>query len=420
MSSSSRGGNLSLRHPIQLATELLTNPRYFWTLALLVIIGDGVLTDLIIRFVPYTEIDWETYMVQTEVFLKGQHNYSMITGPTGPLVYPAGHLRIHTILHDITDSGRNIALAQHIYAGLYVATLALTCAIYRKAGTIPNWVLLILPLSKRLHSVFVLRLFNDCWAVLAVQAAILFYQLGLDDTGTFLFAAALSVKMSVLLYLPGLLVILFKRRGLLSTLRHIMTITAIQTLLANPFLAEDPWAYLHSAFDLSRVFLYKWTVNWRMVDEETFLSRRWAVGLLVGHVFVLVLFGLFRWCRADGGVWSVFARGLRQPHRPAGGVAPMTPDYVATVLFTSNLVGILFARSLHYQFYSWYALQVPFLAWKTPYPLAVKLALILGIEYAWNVFPATPLSSSILLCANALLLVGVWLQKDATVKIKTT
>lgn len=33
-----------------------------------------------------TEIDWETYMVQTETFLKGQHNYSMITGPTGPLV----------------------------------------------------------------------------------------------------------------------------------------------------------------------------------------------------------------------------------------------------------------------------------------------------------------------------------------------
>ena len=38
-----------------------------------------------------TEIDWETYMVQTKVFLQGQHNYSMITGPTGPLVYVAFH-----------------------------------------------------------------------------------------------------------------------------------------------------------------------------------------------------------------------------------------------------------------------------------------------------------------------------------------
>ncbi|KAF5386901.1 hypothetical protein D9615_001909 [Tricholomella constricta] len=401
----------------------LTNPAYFWTLALLIIIGDAALTELIIRFVPYTEIDWETYMAQTAVFLKGQHNYSMITGPTGPLVYPAGHLRIHTYLYDITDSGTNIALAQRIYGGLYVLTFIFTCAIYQKAGTIPNWVLLILPLSKRLHSIFVLRLFNDCWAVLAAHAAILFYQYGLDETGTFLFSAALSVKMSILLYLPGLLVILFKRRGLLATLRHLFTIIAIQTLLASPFVSEDFWAYVNSAFDFSRVFLYKWTVNWRMVGEETFLSSRWATGLMAGHALVLVLFGLFRWCRSDGGgVWGVLARGIRRPKGPPTGVAPITGDYVATVLFTSNLIGIIFARSLHYQFYSWYAYQVPFLAWKSPYPVIVKLLLILGVEYAWNVFPSTPFSSSILLGANVLLLLGVWLRDDlkADVKLKTT
>lgn len=26
-------------------------------------------------------------MIQTKIFLHGQHNYSLITGPTGPLVY---------------------------------------------------------------------------------------------------------------------------------------------------------------------------------------------------------------------------------------------------------------------------------------------------------------------------------------------
>jgi alpha-1,3-mannosyltransferase len=41
-----------------------------------------------------TEIDWETYMVQTKVVLQGQHNYSMIIGPTGPLVYVAFHASI--------------------------------------------------------------------------------------------------------------------------------------------------------------------------------------------------------------------------------------------------------------------------------------------------------------------------------------
>lgn len=43
-------------------------------------------------------------------------------------------------------------------------------------------------------------------------------------------------------------------------------------------------AYFSSAFDLSRHFLHEWTVNWRFIDEKTFLSRERAVGLLIGHV----------------------------------------------------------------------------------------------------------------------------------------
>jgi alpha-1,3-mannosyltransferase len=78
-------------------------------------------------------------------------------------------------------------MAQHIYSVLYVASLALSCAIYKRAGNIPNWTILLLPLSKRLHSIYILRLFNDCWAAVAVQAAILLYQHGLDDTATLLF-----------------------------------------------------------------------------------------------------------------------------------------------------------------------------------------------------------------------------------------
>ncbi|KIK03831.1 glycosyltransferase family 58 protein [Laccaria amethystina LaAM-08-1] len=397
----------SPRNLIHFATSLLTNPRYFWALASLVIIGDVILTELVIRFVPYTEIDWETYMIQTESYLNGQRNYTLITGPTGPLVYPAGHLRIHQVLYDVTDSGKNIRLAQHIYALLYAATVFLTCSIYRKARNIPNWVLLLLPLSKRLHSIFVLRLFNDCWAVFAMQAAILAFQNGLDDSGCLLFSAALSVKMSILLYLPGLLVILFKRKGLVGTFIRLLSIAALQAFFALPFLQEDPWAYVRLAFDLGRVFLYKWTVNWRFIDETTFLSPIWARTLMAGHIFVLVAFGLFRWCKPDGSVWAVMARGFRRPLHPAG-LALVTPDYVATVFFTSNLIGMIFARSLHYQFYSWYAQQLPFLAWRTRYPWVLKIALVAAIEFAWNVFPSTTLSSGILFAANSLLLVGIW------------
>lgn len=33
---------------------------------------------------------------------------------------------------------------------------------------------------------------------------------------------------------------------------------------------------------------------------------------------------------------------------------------------------------------------------------------MVGIEYAFDTFPSTPLSSSVLVGANALLLVGIW------------
>ncbi|EKM83063.1 hypothetical protein AGABI1DRAFT_118456 [Agaricus bisporus var. burnettii JB137-S8] len=396
-----------LHHVYSLVKSLLLDRRYFWTLASFVLIGDVVLTEIIIKFISYTEIDWETYMIQTELYIKGQYNYSLISGPTGPLVYPAGHVRIHEYLYRFTDAGRDIRFAQHIYGILYILTLTVTCAIYHKAQNIPNWVLLLLPLSKRLHSIFVLRLFNDCWALFLMTLSILAYQFNLDDTGILFYGLALSVKMSILLYLPGLLVIIFKRRGLVTTLRQLLTIIAIQALLASPFISEDPWSYLKGAFDLGRVFLYKWTVNWRFVDEGTFLNPTFALSLLVGHISVLVAFGLFKWCKLDGGVWKVLDRGLRRPRHPAG-LAPTTPDYTATVLFTSNLIGILFARSLHYQFYSWYSMQIPFLAWRTRYPIILKLALLLMIEYAWNVYPSTDLSSAALLAGNSLLLIGVW------------
>lgn len=41
--------------------------------------------------------------------------------------------------------------------------------------------------------------------------------------------------------------------------------------------------------------------------------------------------------------------------------------------------------------------------------LCRRLLLLLGIEYAWNVFPSTPTSSLILGFANAAMLVGIWL-----------
>lgn len=78
---------------------------------------------------------------------------------------------------------------------------------------------------------------------------------------------------------------------------------------------------------------------------------------------------------------------------------------------TSNLIGILAARSLHYQFYSWYAQTIPLLVWNARLPLALKLVIPPALEYSWNVFPSTPLSSALLCMGNAALVWGMWRAK---------
>ena len=131
--------------------------------------------------------------------------------------------------------------------------------------------------------------------------------------------------MSVFLYLPGLLVVLFKKKGLLLTLTQILNLVVFQGLIGTRFLREDPWAYLNTAFNFGRVFLYKWTVNWRMFDEEAFLEPRFARLLLLGHVATLVAFGLYKWCKPDGGVLRVLVRGFQYPIIPPL-LSVVTPD----------------------------------------------------------------------------------------------
>ncbi len=38
----------------------------------------------------------------------------------------------------------------------------------------------------------------------------------------------------------------------------------------------------------------------------------------------------------------------------------------------------------------------------------VRIALLLAIEYAWNVYPSTVVSSGVLCLANLALVIGVW------------
>ena len=58
-------GGLSLSRPVASVSLLVNDKRYFWHLATLVIIGDIVLTQLVIFFVSCTQLPPVSYIVNS-------------------------------------------------------------------------------------------------------------------------------------------------------------------------------------------------------------------------------------------------------------------------------------------------------------------------------------------------------------------
>ena len=90
---------------------------------------------------------------------------------------------------------------------------------------------------------------------------------------------------------------------------------------------------------------------------------------------------------------------------------PLSAHYIIYVLFASNFVGICFARTLHYQFYSWYFHPLPYLLWTavrdSPIKLIIRLLLLGGIESSFLTVPATPRSSLVLQVCHFTVLAAV-------------
>lgn len=82
--------------------------------------------------------------------------------------------------------------------------------LYIRSKAVPPWVLLLLCLSKRIHSIFILRMFNDGVAMMLAYFAIWLLTSRYWRASVIAFSAAVSVKMNVLLMAPGVLIILIK------------------------------------------------------------------------------------------------------------------------------------------------------------------------------------------------------------------
>ena len=102
-------------------------------------------------------------------FLQGERDYMNLKDDTGPLVYPAGFLYVYSAIHYVI--GDLVYPTQTPFGILYIVNLAILLFIYLKTDVFPWWALSLLCLSKMVHSIFVFRLFNDCFAITLLHAA---------------------------------------------------------------------------------------------------------------------------------------------------------------------------------------------------------------------------------------------------------
>lgn len=199
--------------------------------------------------------------------------------------------------------------------------------------------------------------------------------------------------MNILFFLPALLYLCTLDQGFTSTIRQLLVIVSSQVLISLPFTLENAASYVAGAFDLHRAFLYRWTVNWRFLPEHVFLNPKLWLLLLSLHVALLYVL-VKKWSVPHGGAFRVVVRVAGGPQLPAAlsrqridsscQFSQLSFDSVprltircsltdiASVWFTANLAGVVCARSLHYQFYSWYVWQALFLAVNSRYPFIFK------------------------------------------------
>jgi alpha-1,3-mannosyltransferase len=352
-------------------------------------------------------------------------------------VYPAGFVWLYGAL--VWALGRGPAPAQWLFAAGLCAAVMLWVLIAIRRLQIVHWLpLVLLAASRRVTSLWVLRLFNDGPTELLQWLALYVASGGHLTLGVALLSLAVSIKMSALLLLPALAVQLLLVYGWPGAIVHGALFVLIQVVLALPFLASQPWHYLARAFELTRQFQQQWSVNWQCVPETLFNDRRLHIFLLMLHVALLLAFAQRRWLRSRGGLAALLKWS------PGGRRAPLSAQQLVGAALECQLIGVACARSLHFQvkkkrvvlfpwfcccwcclllffklaaaqFYAWYYHAAVLLLWRPGSQAGHVLPLVLlaALELVYNVYPPRVLMSVLLHVVHAGVLLVAWTAKDA-------
>lgn len=371
-------------------------------------------------------------------------------------MYPAGFVYIYAAFYYLTSYGRNIRLAQYIFLVIYIAQLCFTFNIYKKTCKIPAYAIMLSTLtSYRIHSIYVLRLFNDPIAVLLFYISLDLILKNKWRLASLFYSLAVSVKMNILLYSPCLLLAYLTNLTIKETAINIFICGAVQLILGAPFLYGNPLSYIKGSFDLGRVFEHRWTVNYRFLDRSVFENGYFHLALLSLHMLCILMFFpslrkfLSSYAKLNSVITDLKSQG--DVKRKRSGAEKLSADQekflnsfekqlknrkgkktrkqkeknedskdsfeinfskvtqlVVLPFFVTNLIGMTFARSLHYQFYSWYFHSLLYLVHCTPFRKPVVFLLLGLVELCWNTYPSTCFSSALLHVCHFVLLYGVY------------
>lgn len=182
--------------------------------------------------------------------------------------------------------------------------------------------------------------------------------------------------------------------------------------MALPFLVRgNAWPYLTRAFQFDRKFLYQWTVNWKMLGEEIFQSKRLSYFLLGYHVLAIVFFLNDRWVKPSSNNILHFIRQytrMMPDAREKQVQSKITPMFVMESVLGSIVLGMLCARSLHYQFYVYLGWATPFILWRTGVRPGMIYLVWGAQEMAWLVYPSTIMSSNMVVGLLAIQTLAIW------------
>lgn len=323
--------------------------------------------------------------------------------------------------------------------------------------------------SYRIHSIYVLRLFNDPVAMLLFYISFYLFLSGKWSLGSLFYSLAVSIKMNILLFAPALLAAYLIILGFKRTIIQLFICASVQVALAAPFLYYNFIGYIQRSFDLGRIFEHKWTVNYRFLDKPLFENRYFHIGLLTLHILLLLLFlpMIKRYLSSYSKLKMIeeqlkpqldqkqtkknktktkkqkvqqpnkveeekltkdqekflqaFESGLKsQGHKKVEEPEPKEEEPNFTINFDSlsqlfvlpffitNFIGVACARSLHYQFYTWYFHSLLYLVYCTGYQKSLMFLILACIELCWNTYPSTNVSSAVLHICHILILFGVY------------